>query len=218
MEASLDMQQRLETKLSLTPQVRQSLEILKYSLVELENIIRETAEENPLIELKELDSKHLLEMASIQAPEAISSMKDESFDLLSQARYQEVSIEANLMEQLVLLKHLSKKDREILIYLIRNLNDYGYLECDIEEIAERFQNSTKGCEELIAVLQSLEPAGIGARNLAECLYLQVNRRQDAPPNTGRIIQTHLEALADGDFQRIANLYEMTNEEVENIFS
>ncbi|MCM3389605.1 RNA polymerase factor sigma-54 [Ureibacillus chungkukjangi] len=218
MEASLNMQQKLETKLSLTPQARQSLEILKYSLVELENFIKEEAEANPLIELKEIDSKHILEMARIHAPEAISSMKDESFDPLLQVPNREESMEAFLMEQLVLLKHLSKKDREIVLYLIRNLNDLGYLDCDIEEIAERFQLSIERCEELIAVLQSLEPAGIGARNLAECLYLQVVRKQDAPQNTVLIIQNHLEVLAEGDFQRIAKLYGMTNEEVENLFS
>ena len=217
-EASLNLQQKLETKLSLSPQVRRSLEILKYSLVELENFIRTEADTNPLIELKDQNTGHLLEMASIQAPGAISIVKDESYDPLLQVPYREESIESYLMEQLVLLKHLSKNDREILLYLIRNLNDLGYLDCDIEDTVKRLGISKGKYEKLVELLQSLEPAGIGARSLAECLYLQVVRKQDAPQNTELIIQNHLEDLAGGNFQNISKLYGITKEEVENILS
>ena len=216
MDASLDMQQRLETKLSLTPQVMQSLEILKYSLEELEQYLREEAEANPLIELKERDTDHLLEMARINEPS--NSVKAESVEPLLHMSFEGESIEVYFIEQLAGLKHLTKNDREIMLYLIRNLNEFGYLDCDIEDTAERFRISVVKCEELVSVLQSLEPAGIGARNLAECLYLQVVRKENVPKYTEEIIQSHLEELAEGNLHKIAELYGVTKEEIENIFS
>lgn len=216
MEASLNLQQKLETKLSLTPQVRQSLEILKFSLEELENFIREEADANPLIELKEQNTQHLLEMARIQYTSSQGSGMDEQFDPLQLISHQEESIESYLVEQLVVLKNLTKKEREILLYLIRHINELGYLDCENEETAKRFHISVEKCEKLVRLLQSLEPAGIGARNLAECLYLQVVRKEDAPQYTEDLIQNHLEDLAEGNFQRLSDIYGIPKEEVENI--
>ncbi|MFC7687973.1 RNA polymerase factor sigma-54 [Ureibacillus sp. GCM10028918] len=218
METSLHLQQKLETKLSLTPQVKQSLEILKYSVAELEHFIRDEANANPLIELKEHNTVHLLEMARVPNSRAASFVKDEFFDPLLHVPHQDRSIETNLMEQLAVQGNLTKSEREIVLYLIRNLNEVGYLECDAEETAERFRISVGKCEELITVLQSFEPAGIGARSLRECLYLQVIRNRNYPKLTEVLIQKHLEDLAEGNFQLITNLYDVTKAEVESAFS
>lgn len=84
MDLSLHLQQKAEMNLALTPQLKQSLEILKYSMQELENYIREEANANPLIELTEQQSSELmLDMARLHNNEHthISSFtSDESFD------------------------------------------------------------------------------------------------------------------------------------------
>ncbi|MDN4494646.1 RNA polymerase factor sigma-54 [Ureibacillus aquaedulcis] len=218
METSLHFVQKLENKLSLTPQVKQSLEILKYSSEELEHFIKEEANANPLIELKEHNREHLLEMARVPNSGAASFVKDEFFDPLLNVPQQEKSMETYLMEQLAVQRSITKREREIVLYLIRNLNDLGYLDCEIEETAERFCVSVEKCEELISLLQSFEPAGIGARSLRECLSLQVVRCGNAPKLTEILIQKHLEDLADGNFQLVANLYEVAKAEVEEAFS
>ncbi len=216
MDASLNLQQKLENKLLLTPQIKQALKILKFSLEELEHFIREEATGNPLIELKEPDS--LIEMARVRNDGATSFTSDENFNPLLHVPHQEESIETYLMEQLAVQKGLSTIDREIVLYLIRNLNEAGYLDCDFEDTAERFCVSVEKCEELVAVLQSFEPAGIGARNLAECLYLQMVSKGDAPRHTELIIQNHLIDLAEGNLQSVAKLYGIAKDEAENIFS
>lgn len=216
MEASFHLQQKLETKLSLTPQVKQSLEILKYSLEELDQFIREEANANPLIELRE--PNHLLEMARVQNANASSFTGNEFLNPILNVPHQEESTEIYLMEQLAVQKGLTKIDREIVLYYIRNLNESGYLACDIEDTAERFRVSAEKCEELVGVLQSFEPAGIGARNLAECLYLQVIQREDAPKLTRKFIQNHLEDLAEGNFRMVADIYDLAVEEVEIVFA
>lgn len=216
METSLNLQQKLENKLSLTPQVKQSLEILKYSLEELEQFIREEANANPLIDLKETDT--IMDMARVQDNNVSSIAREDYLDLMMHAPYQDESLETYLMEQLGVQKGLTKLEREIVLYFIRNLNELGYLDCDIEDAAVRFCSSVEKCEELLYVLQSFEPAGIGARNLSECLYLQVVRKGDAPKLTEVLIQNHLEDLAEGNLQMVADLYEASVAEVESSFS
>ena len=210
MEVSL--QQKLENKLSLTPQVKQSLEILKFSLEELEQFIREEANANPLIELKEPNA--LWEMARMEKDDASSFTREENFDAFLNIHHQGESLESYLMEQLTLLKNLTKNEREIVHYFIRNVNEVGYLDCDIEDTAERFGVTVEKCEELVVMLQSFEPAGIGARSLAECLYLQVVRKEDAPKLAEVLIQRHLEDLAEGKLQKLADLYAVSVDEIE----
>ncbi|WP_052129939.1 RNA polymerase factor sigma-54 [Ureibacillus sinduriensis] len=218
MEVSLHLQHKLETKLSLTPYVKQSLEILKYSLEELEHIIREEANANPLIELIEPNSEHLLEMARVPNSQASNYESDALFDPLLHIPQQDSSIEPYLMEQLAVQRRLTKSEREIVLYLIRNLNESGYLDCDMEETAERFRVPIEKCDELISLLQSFEPAGIGARSLRECLQLQAARDGNAPKHTEALILRHLEDLAQGDFQFVADLYGVPKREIENAFS
>ena len=215
MKAYLNLQQKLENRLSLTPQVKQSLEILKFSIGELEQFIRDEANGNPLIELKEPDA--LMEMARIPNSSNSSFLKEKLVDPFLHVAQQDTSIEAYLNEQLAVNKALTKREKEIVLYFIRNLNEQGFLDCEIEDTAERFQVTIEKCEELVHVLQSLEPAGIGARSLAECLYLQVVRRGDAPGFTEILIQKHLEDLANRDFQKLAYQYEIAKEDVESIF-
>ena len=215
MEASLNLQQKLENRLSLTPQVKQSLEILKFPIGELEQFIWDEANGNPLIELKEPDP--LMEMARIPNASTSSFVKDELVDPFLHVAQQDTSIEAYLNEQLAVNKTLAKSEKEIVLYLIRNLNEQGFLDCELGDTAERFQVPIEKCEELVRVLQSLEPAGIGARSLAECLYLQVVRRGDSPDFTAILIQKHLEDLADRNFQKLAKQYDMAIEEIESVF-
>lgn len=219
MDLSLNLQQKLETKLALTPQLKQSLEILKFSMQELETYIKETANANPLIELKQSDKT--LEMARLQKHDhsRISNFStDESFDPLLQVASQGESIEFYLMEQLAMLKNLTRIEKEVVLYFIRSLNDVGYLDCVIEEVAEQFHVSIQTGEKLLSVLQSFEPVGIGARNLAECLYLQIIRNEDAPKNAATLVKNHLEDLANRNFQSLAHQYKISIDEVQHVFA
>lgn len=218
MEASLNLQQKLENKLSLTPHVKRSLEILKYSMEDLEHFIREEANANPLIEMKEHNTEHLLEMARVPNSRTSNYESDALFDPLLHIPQQDSSIETYLMEQLAVQRRLTKIEREIVLYFIRNLNELGYLDCEMDETAERFRVPIEKCEELIILLQSFEPAGIGARSLRECLHLQAVRNGTAPKLSEVLILKHLEDLAQGDFQYVADLYDVPKKEVENAFS
>lgn len=132
------------------------------------------------------------------------------------------SLTAFLHRQALALR-LSEIDRAALRFLIESLNDDGYLEEPLEELAISLAGpeDLEQIEELVhrftvaqRLLQSLEPTGVGARNLAECLTLQLtalaaDEDSDADPDTVqtalRICQQPLEMLARRDIRRLTQL-------------
>jgi len=107
--------------------------------------------------------------------------------------------------------HLSAEDRAVVQVLIESLNEDGYLEDALEEIAAALAEDEEAREDLLdrlriaqRLLQSLEPAGIAARDLPECLLLQLRTRPECPARAVamRICQSHLELLARRDMRRL----------------
>jgi RNA polymerase sigma-54 factor len=128
-----------------------------------------------------------------------------------------VSLQEHLHRQALSLR-LSETDRAALAMLIESLNDDGYLEDDFESLAQSLGAQTlEDVEELVAQfsvalkwLQNLEPVGVGARNLAECISLQLRARRDFSSNTllqvaARVAQQPLDLLARRDVKRLAQL-------------
>jgi RNA polymerase sigma-54 factor len=114
----------------------------------------------------------------------------------------------HLMGQLALL-NLPQRDRQIVAALIDALDDDGYLTAPLEEIAEMFsEHDALEPEELtiaLKFLQSFEPAGVGARNAAECLSLQLKALPADTPFRAealKIAEGHLPLLAARDFTKI----------------
>ena len=122
-----------------------------------------------------------------------------------------LTLRAHLVAQLSLTK-LSERDRRLVLLFIDSLDDGGYLTQSLEEFAEILPAELEvEAEELqIALkhLQNLEPAGIGARNLSECLALQLATLPEDTPYRNEALDTvrnHLDALAARDFAKLKKL-------------
>ncbi|CAM3744499.1 RNA polymerase factor sigma-54 [Roseateles saccharophilus] len=127
----------------------------------------------------------------------------------------ETTLAEHLAQQLAGL-HLSPEDRAAVQVLIESLNEDGYLEDPLEEIAAALAEDAEDREELLdslrialRLLQSLEPAGIGAGSLSECLVLQLRALPAAQCGPAqavavRICGSHLELLARRDMRRLMN--------------
>jgi len=121
---------------------------------------------------------------------------------------QPASLTAHLASQLSLL-HISERDKRLVSLLIDSLNDDGYLPQTLEEIGEMLPPELDVNHDDLAIalqhLQHLEPIGVGARNLAECLALQLAAMPDDTPQRDAaldIVRHHLDALAARDFARL----------------
>ena len=134
-----------------------------------------------------------------------SGAEDDEFSPLAE---QPASLRTHLTAQLALL-HLSERDKQLVSLLIDSLDDGGYLPQSLEEIADMLPPELEVAPEELSIalqhLQHLEPTGIGARSLAECLTLQLaTMPADTPCRDAalEIVGHNLDALAARDFARL----------------
>ncbi len=112
-----------------------------------------------------------------------------------------------LRDQLVEQLMLSGASVEVTLVatnLIENLDDGGYLRIELAAVAERLGTSETICEQALTLIQSFEPVGVGARNLSECLRLQLSERDRLDPAM-RVVIDNLELLAKRDFAALQKL-------------
>ncbi|MBK6005403.1 RNA polymerase factor sigma-54 [Ramlibacter ginsenosidimutans] len=161
------------------------------------------------------------------APAARRDTGDEEVDATDLARGSE-SLPSWLHRQALSLR-LSETDRMALRFLIESLNDDGYLEDSLEELARGLApDDLEQQEELqhrftvaLRLLQSLDPPGVGARNLAECLMLQLRAMQDTSPGNAvcpiaiKVCQQPIDLLAKRDVRRLAQLCGGSDAEVKS---
>lgn len=114
------------------------------------------------------------------------------------------TLEEHLLRQMGAL--IADEDMPIADYLVGNLNSHGYLATSVDEAAETLRVEEGDVERVLAVLQSLDPPGIGARDLRECLLIQLalfESRGEVPPLARRLVAEHLHALGEHHFAEIA---------------
>lgn len=138
---------------------------------------------------------------------------DEEYDPLASIPMGQTLAEV-LLEQLEAL--VSADDAPIAEQLVGNLNERGYLEISVEEIAEYLAVPVERVGYVLSQLQTLEPLGIGARDLRECLLIQLKalRELEMPPFLASIlIDRYLDRLGRSQFHEIARENKVSEEEV-----
>ena len=210
------MELGLEVKQSqtLSPQMMQSMQILQMGSQELLEFIEETLQENPVLESEPVEKKNedlaLLRkkldwLASTDVQNSWYHRQDaaEGRDPLDAVAADplEESLYYYLRSQLR-FEELDGEVARLLDYLMQALNANGWLDEAPEDISIHLGADLKTVEKAIAVLQSLEPAGVGARDLRECLLLQLERRGEKGV-ARTIVESHLEAMSRDHYNQIA---------------
>ncbi|QUL98006.1 MAG: RNA polymerase factor sigma-54 [Candidatus Fermentithermobacillus carboniphilus] len=216
-------------KLILTPELRQAIMVLQMNALELRDFIREETEKNPLLEVSDEREEDVSseELEPANEEDWIAYFCDSSDLGLGQGLGQtakheippsyetltekEVTLREHLLSQLGLL-HLGKEEYELGEFIVGNLDDNGYLRCSVAEIAIATGKSKKVVESMLKVIQSLDPPGVGARDLRECLALQAAQRGFGYL-ARHIIDAHLDDLAKGRYSKIAQEEKVSLKEV-----
>lgn len=204
---------------TLTTEQFQHLEILQLSDLELENYIYEKACENPLITIKEAEVKqlnHLLDFTTINRLHTSSTDNQFDYDYTQSALAQKESVFTFLFEQIPLHQNLSELDRMILSYLIYNLNEKFFLDVTVEEVSKKFHVKVEIVENLLYLLHTFEPIGIGARNLIEYLLIQIDNDLSAPPLASEFVKYHLDKVADLSISYLSKTYNISSNETQKI--
>lgn len=124
-----------------------------------------------------------------------------------------VSFAEHLLSQLHLLK-LTEKERLIGEQIIWNINEEGYLSCQVEEIAKFLNVSIEEVESVLRMVQKLDPVGVGSRNLKECLLVQLEDRENSSAAI-RLIRDHFDDYANKRFEKIIKEGGFTLEQIKS---
>ncbi|MBN6186892.1 RNA polymerase factor sigma-54 [Aneurinibacillus sp. BA2021] len=237
MQMGFGLYQQQTLKLVMTPELRQAITILQYSAVDLLDFLRQQAAENPILDLSEKNREMMAAELSTQKeknkqPEIdwkdyirANATGDDTYYQRSSAPAQDydpfnfisaggTTLEEHLLEQVAMLKNITSFEKRILNFLIGNLNENGYLMISETEAADILNTEVQHIEEMIWLLQSLEPVGVGARSLAECLLLQLRDEPEEYTLAISIVEYHLEDLAEKRYQKIAASLGVTPQEVQ----
>ncbi len=239
----LTLQQNLKLQQKLSPQQIQVIKMLEYPTVELEERIREEMEANPALDEgkdestenadNEFDTQNnennsnddfdLTEYAAdddipdykLQVNNHSADDKDVSMPMSAQQSFHE-----NLNDQLELMR-LERTILGLATYIVGNIDDDGYLRRDVESMVDdlAFQYGISVTDEdmqrALDAVQSLDPAGIAARTLQECMLLQLRRRPQTEVVKSAIVvvEKYFELLSKKQYEQIAKRLNISDDEM-----
>lgn len=195
----IGQQQKMKMQQKLSPQQLMLMQLLQLPVTELEQKLKEEVEKNPLLEITDQAPAQMESLPDQEVGDSLMAdaddddysyrerqERDKNQDRHEMMYVAETSFVDRLMAQLA-LKPLTDRQRMIADELIGSLDDAGYLSREVALVANDMA-FTQGVEvsddevlEVLRVVQSLDPAGIGARSLQECLSLQLNRIAQPSP-------------------------------------
>ena len=216
----------------LSPQMRQSLEILQATALELQQMVRQELETNPVLEEEppEEETAEKEDSADADAAETdeVERLEEDWSDFSAQGAV-DPEAEARRMRFLegvapeeTLAGHLENQfgrlaldpvQRRIASLLIGNLDENGYLAASPEEVADEAGAETAEAVEMLHLLQTMDPPGVGARDLSECLSLQLARLGPDHAAAKNIVKNHLDLLGRKKFAEIASALGISQEQV-----
>jgi RNA polymerase sigma-54 factor len=208
------LKQELQLKQALSPQQIIKATLLQLNNSNLEKIILEELEKNPILEPAEIveevqnstDSEDVnnedwdddYEPANIYEPKR----EKKNLPIPDQTNFPE-----KLIDQLNDID-LADWERSIAEEIIYNLDEHGYLSVDLFLIADRFGKDESEIEHILSVVQHFDPPGLGSRNLQECLMIQLDN--DKSSITYKIIRDYFDDFVNKRYNRICEKGRISN--------
>ena len=230
--------QKLEQRLS--PQQIQLMKLLQVPTMELDQRIKQEIEENPALEEgkehedDDFSNEESFEESDNEEFDINDYLDDDVADYKTKSSNQSKddddkvipfsgghTFRERLSEQLQLL-HLNPSEQVVANVLIGNLDEAGYLNRDIEAIVDdlafsmNVQTTEEAVIKVLSMIQDLDPAGVGARNLQECLLIQIKRKQDGNISrftARKILENHFEEFTKKHYDKISKKLEINDEDL-----
>jgi RNA polymerase sigma-54 factor len=230
---SLDL--KLGQQLTMTPQLQQAIRLLQLPVLELSNEIEQALEENVMLEREEPS-----ESATEAEEQVVAADNNDEMNLWSEqsgstarsdnwsddsqrpelADRSEETLREHLLWQLE-MEHFSPREVVIGQSIVDSINEDGYLTealTDIHQsLAGEAEFTSDEIEQTLTKVQALDPAGIGARDLAECLVIQLRLLDEQVPGRAvacRIAESHLDLVADQEFSALRRRLGIAEEELD----
>lgn len=222
MKLDYSMKMTQEQRLRLTQNMQQSIKLLQMSLHDLREYIDNEYSENPVLEVNEdpisndylqsntvgdneekYDHKKLLEELDYDNYNDKSEMNYSREEDISPLNFIEKKklLKEFLQEQLLEL-NISKNVASICDYIIESLDARGYLEISTKELSKELDINEEEIEKALKIVQGLEPYGIGARDIKECLLIQSKKLNILDDIIEKMILNHLENIAENKYELV----------------
>ena len=217
---------KMTQQLVMTPQLQQAIKLLQLSRMELQEIIAQEMQENPVLE-EDTDleedtglEEHKQKEAEAEALEpindydweeymeghGISSYTPPSTDGGDTPRENLITRQATLSDYLLWQLRMSPvtpQEQEIGVFIIGNIDDNGYFQGSLEEVCQALGCPAQKAEKVLTFIQSGDPAGVGARSLQECLLIQLWRLSEKSPLAEEIVENCLAYCKNRDYRGLA---------------
>jgi RNA polymerase sigma-54 factor len=235
--AGLSQTQSLSQQQVLAPQLQQSLQILQAPMLELRNLIQQELCTNPTLEediteptiedkkqehdefqeefdrLAKLDEEWRDYMSQTQSYSGRSAEEEERRQFFFDSIVGQETLQQHLLDQ-VHSSELSESDRQLAELIIGNIDDSGFLQTMPEDIANNTGMDLEDIKRVLDFVHTFHPVGVGARDLRECLLIQLRRLSKDQSLEYRIVDRHLEDLGKRRFPEIARRLGTTVEQVQ----
>ncbi len=215
--SSISLKPELRQELRLTPQLLQSMEILQMNSQELLDYINRATEENPLLDCEDTSSLRTDYEELCKKIVWLGSSRPNSAPRPESNEYDAVSREANPLAAFIRdqldRRHLPKPLLALTRYLTESLDENGWLAQEDLDALSEMKIPADLIRQALETIQSLEPAGVGARSLSECLLLQLERQGNLSPFLRELVLRHLSDLANKHYGPIRKELGVTAEEI-----
>ena len=244
MRLGYDLTIEQSQKLVMTPELIQAIQILQFNTQELESYVEEQLLTNPILETQapaspeaepekaeDSNEKEDLNAKTDGEIDWAEHFKEKEYDDISYKQWEysaeknEYTYEQYVSSEITLAEHLMFQLQFAPIkhgcklvgrYMIESIDENGYMTLTVDEIVKEFGISQEHIELVLRIIQSFEPAGVGARNLKECLLIQLEHKGALNPINKEIIQHYLEDIAGNRLNTIAKALNITVKEVQEI--
>lgn len=235
---SINQKQILAIQQKLSPQQIQQIKLLEIPLAELEQRIKEEVENNIVLEEDTRSSEESNEGSKTisveeylndhDAPSYKSRINNYSKD--DKPRTTLISGGSTLQEYLIEqlgYHHLTDRELSYATYIIGSIDEDGYLRRELDSISDDiafalgFEVSTQELEKLLSIIHQLEPTGVGARNLRECLLLQINKKKKGSKYKDiitRIIRDYFDEFAKKHYEKLMSRLRLTDDQFRAILT
>ncbi len=224
----LELKQTQKLSPVLTQQLQQAIKLLQLSKLELVEAIELEMKENPILEISDEevraepeesqdDKKEMQELLERYSPSEdyfpgedkeapdYENMVRKTYNLRDHLRWQ------------IGLSDFDPGERIIAEWIIGNIDDNGYLIYSLEEIARDSGFSVEVLEPVLKKVQKLDPAGVGARDLKECILIQYELSGQKDPVFYAVVSSHFDSFQHNNLQRIAKVTGFPIEKIKEVF-
>ena len=229
--------QNLTMQQVLAPQLQQSLQILQAPTLELKNIVQQELQTNPVLEeepgafdseertkddrefqeeferLARLDEEWRDYMAQNVSYSSRNPEDEERRQFFFDSIASQETLQQHLLEQLNTAE-VSKSQREAAELIVGNIDELGFLQSSLEEISQNNNHSVEELRQMLDLVQTFHPVGVGARDLKDCLLIQLRRLGKQDSIEYQIVSEFLEDLGRRRFPEVARRLGVSVEQVQ----